>query len=412
MNTSLMNQIEAVGSRLAKEELLSRETDTRFLRWALDPIITFGVTADVDDLLKRYDDEDGQEFSGPTQQGWWDELDALLGKLSRRELTGNAAERAITALLKAACDRNDVLWAGRILNKDLRCGVQVSTANKCFPGLITPFTVMLSVEYDPDKHDIGNGWIAQPKLDGLRMVVINGEAWTRNGRKIETVGHILKELATLGDGWVFDGEVMGDTDFDADSGRTRRKSTGTDEGLTYNVFDVISLDQWAMKNTAPLCARMEKLEDLVSHSMLKHVRVVPSFDVKPHATLQELSDQFRDKFVAQGYEGAMLKDTMAPYAFKRSDKLLKFKPFQDADGIIVEFQEGRGRHKGRLGAVLVEIDGVVTRVGSGFSDKQRDLIWAARDTHLGRTVEVKFQNKTPDGKLRFPVFVRFRGDKD
>ena len=411
MNTDIMNQIEAVGSRLEKERLLAGENDTRFLKWALDPIITFGVTADSDVIIQRYDDENGQEFSGPNRSDWWNEFDVILGKLSRRELTGNAAESAVTALLRSACDRDDVIWAGRVINKDLRCGVQVSTANKVFPGLIDPFAVMLAAEYEPDKHSIGS-MLVEPKLDGLRMVVISGQAFTRNGRTIETVGHILAELAQF-PYLVFDGEVMGDTDFDADSGRTRRKSTGTDEGLKYNIFDVVTLDEWKAKKTAPLRDRKLQLKELFETAGLKHCSMVPWQSLAADMQLQELSDKFRDLFVAQGYEGCMLKDPNAPYVFKRSDKLLKFKPFHDADLTVVGFQEGRGRHKGRLGALLCEDEnGIVTRVGSGFEDSERDAIWSKQDVFLGRIVEVKFQQKTPDGKLRFPVFLRTRCDKD
>ncbi len=409
-----MNDIEKVSSRLSKEGLLKGEIDTRFLKWALDPIITFGVTVDTDEMVERWEPDTyllGRDSMAPQSRGeWWDAFDVMLGQFSRRELTGNAALQKMEAVLMHAITKDDVLWACRVINKDLRCGVQVSTANKCFPGLIDPFEVMLAREYDPDKHDVG-GMIVEPKLDGLRMVVIGGQAFTRNGRTIETVGHILAELAQFPN-LVFDGEVMGDTDFDADSGRTRRKSTGTDEGLRYNVFDVIAIGDWKLKTSYPLRDRKANMEDLFRTADLKFTKMVSWEELPAATTLQELQDRFRDRFVAQGYEGCMLKDPESGYVFGRSDALLKFKPFLDADGAIVEFQEGKGRHKGRLGAIFVEIDGVVTRVGSGFSDKQRDLIWGSRDTHLGRTVEVKYQNKTPDGKLRFPVFVRFRGDKD
>lgn len=410
MNTELMNEIERVGSRLEKERLLAKETDTRFLRWALDPIVTFGVTADTSAQVERWLDP-GSRRPCPGSLEWWDALDVVLGLLSRRELTGNAALSDVDGIMSCAPDEMAVLWACRVINKDLRCGVQLTTANKVFPGLIKPFGVMLAQEYDPDRHDLVGSFVCQPKLDGLRMVVIQGQAFTRNGRTIDTVGHVLAELSQFDD-FVFDGEIMGSDAFDADSGRTRRKGTGPDESLRYHVFDVVPLDQWKRKRTVALCEREVLLARLLHDAGLKHVTIVPTFQIPNGATVRELTDTFRDKFVAQGYEGCMIKNVMSPYVFKRSDALLKFKPFHDADGCVVEFQEGKGRHKGRLGALFVEFDGVITRVGSGFDDKQRDEIWARRDEYLGKTVEAKYQGKTPDGKLRFPVFTRWRQDKD
>ena len=65
----------------------------------------------------------------------------------------------------------------------------------------------LAKPYDPEKHEIRGAWTVEPKLDGLRMVVVNGQAYTRNGRTIDSVGHILAELEPFKDEYVFDGEV-------------------------------------------------------------------------------------------------------------------------------------------------------------------------------------------------------------
>ena len=65
-----------------------------------------------------------------------------------------------------------------------------------------------------------------------------------------------------------------------------------------------------------------------------------------------------------------------------------------------------------LGGLDVDFNGVVTQVGSGFADHQRTMYWQNKLSVIGKMVEVKYQNKTPDGKLRFGVFIRFRPDKD
>jgi ATP-dependent DNA ligase len=65
-----------------------------------------------------------------------------------------------------------------------------------------------------------------------------------------------------------------------------------------------------------------------------------------------------------------------------------------------------------LGKVLVKQEnGVAGEVGSGFNDADREYIWNNKDKFLGRKIECKFQELTDDGKMRFPIFLRFRDDK-
>jgi DNA ligase-1 len=310
--------------------------------------------------------------------------------------------------MESASSFEDIVWACRVLNKDLDCGVQVTTLNKVFPGTIEPFACSLAREYDPDKHEIEGNWIADPKLDGLRMVVLDGVAYTRNGRTIDTVGHILEELAPYKDEFVFDGEIMGDTEFNEDSGKIRRKGTGPNKDLVYNMFDVVRREQWVSKKTDPLTRRRSILS---SFAFSKSIKTVPFWVLKSGISFKDL-EEIRDEVIAKGFEGIMLKNADAPYRFKRSDDVLKFKTFVSADVPIVAFQEGRKKLKGTLGAVFVDLGGVQSRVGSGFTDVERKLVWNDQKKFLGSIVEVKYQNLSPEGKMRFPSFMKFRPDKE
>jgi DNA ligase-1 len=124
----------------------------------------------------------------------------------------------------------------------------------------------------------------------------------------------------------------------------------------------------------------------------------------------EIKD-LHDNYVAQGYEGAMIKDLNAPYRFGRGYEVMKLKVFHDVDLKIKSLEEGTGKHTGKLGSVTVVFNGVEVRVGSGFSDSNREEIWRAPDSFVGRVIEVRYQEVTPDGSLRFPVFVCFRNDR-
>jgi DNA ligase-1 len=77
-----------------------------------------------------------------------------------------------------------------------------------------------------------------------------------------------------------------------------------------------------------------------------------------------------------------------------------------AEAKVVAHEPGKGRHKGRLGAVVAELpNGKRFNVGTGFSDKQRETPPA-----VGSTVTFKYQELTKDGIPRFPVFIGVRID--
>ncbi|WP_254507115.1 DNA ligase [Anatilimnocola floriformis] len=109
---------------------------------------------------------------------------------------------------------------------------------------------------------------------------------------------------------------------------------------------------------------------------------------------------------ALGGEGLMLRQPDSKYEFGRSSTLLKIKTFHDADAVVTGHQDGEGRHKGRLGALLVELpNGTQFAVGTGFSDAQR-----AAPPAIGSTITFRYQELTDAGVPRFTSFVRERTD--
>lgn len=109
---------------------------------------------------------------------------------------------------------------------------------------------------------------------------------------------------------------------------------------------------------------------------------------------------------ALGGEGLMLRKPGSKYEFNSSATLLKVKTFHDAEAVVVGHEAGRGRHKGRLGAVVARLPtGVTFNIGTGFSDRQRES-----PPPIGSTVTFKYQELTADGVPRFPVFVGERID--
>jgi DNA ligase 1 len=109
---------------------------------------------------------------------------------------------------------------------------------------------------------------------------------------------------------------------------------------------------------------------------------------------------------ALGGEGLMLREPRSKYEVGRSTTLLKVKTFHDAEALVVGHEPGAGRHKGRLGALAVELaDGTKLRVGTGFRDAERD-----RPPPVGATIIFRYQELSEAGVPRFPSYVGVRHD--
>ena len=408
MQTQLMNDIASTSSRTEKERLLggADKTTQLMLQYALDPYKTYGVTLDRSTVMYAVNMEPALE----TVQ-WWTGFQDILDQLAARTLTGGAATTQLMAHFRKCPSAEDAEWALRVLHKKLRCGVTAKTAMKIFPGIVSPFEVALAKAWE-GKPLPGVGYV-EPKLDGLRVTVVDGVARTRNGNEVSATSAMIDELGSYlssrGSGlkdWVIDGEFIGSGTFE-DTISKARASGDEDRGLVYNVFDMVHRDEWTAQDTRPFSdRRRDVMRHIQAGQLVQPVESVRVQDITP-VQLKE----FCDKWMADGYEGAMYKSD-EPYRFKRSSAILKIKKWETEDTKLVGFEEGKGKYEGLLGAIVVQLDdGTKVNVGTGFTDGQREAIWDNRQKLLGKTAEIQYQNKTSKGSLRFPVFVRFRDDK-
>jgi DNA ligase 1 len=413
----IFEDVARTGSRLEKEAGLTRcrEEEKKLLKYAYDPSITYGVTVDEEELVAHAYESFVHRRAPMTREVWWERFFVMLDALAARSVTGTAAVDRIADVMSFAPDEADARWAARVINRDLRAGFSISTINNVFPGLIDEFLVQLAQPYDPERHELDGPWVAEEKLDGLRMATVEETPFTRNGKLITSAARILDDMDDILAGNVFDGENMGGGDagdFDEASGQIRRKDGTTAEDAVYHVFDVVPIDQWRMRSTIPHNERNEMLRELLGRRRRKHVVYVPHIDIGTNPPTAELT-RLRDYMISKGFEGLILKRDDMPYQFKRSRYLLKYKDMMDADGRIVGYYEGKGKYKGMLGGFSIMVDGVPTNFGSGYSDQQRKQFWHDRDDMVGLTAEVQYQNKTKkNAKCRFPVFLKMRPDKD
>jgi DNA ligase-1 len=115
-------------------------------------------------------------------------------------------------------------------------------------------------------------------------------------------------------------------------------------------------------------------------------------------------EQYLRSIERVGGEGVMLRQPASKYEAGRSNTLLKVKTFHDAEAKVIGYEPGKGKHKGRMGALEVEMpNGKTFSVGSGFTDKERE-----NPPKIGATITYRYQELTKDGIPRFPTFVEVR----
>jgi DNA ligase-1 len=234
-----------------------------------------------------------------------------------------------------------------------------------------------------------SGWWMSEKLDGVRAYWDGKQFISRQGNLYHApdwFGEILPNMPLDGELWL-DRKAFQRT---VSIVRRQDKSEHWRE-ISFLVFDAPALD-------APFEERMAALREALTGVKAKHVRLHAHEQCRGVEHLREELARIE----ALGGEGLMLREPGSKYQIGRSTTLLKVKTFHDAEARVIDHQPGAGRHKGRLGALLVELaDGTQFSVGTGFSDGQR-----ANPPAIGSTITFRYQELSDRGVPRFPSFVR------
>lgn len=284
------------------------------------------------------------------------------------------------------------------------------------------------------------GWAYELKWDGVRAigVIRSGRLrlYARSGAEVTAAYPELAPLAgALATDAVLDGEVValtadGRPSFTALAERMHVREKGRAARLaaavpvTYMVFDLLGLgdEDWAGR---PYRQRREALERAVAPGA--HWLVPPTFTDGP-ATLAAAEEHALEGVVAKRLDSLYRPGT-------RSTDWVKVKREQTEDFVVGGWRPGERR----LGALLVgsPVPGGLAyrgRVGGGISGAaERALLAVLEPLHTGAppfvdevpredargatwvrpevVVEVRYGNRTPDGRLRFPRFVRLRPDR-
>ena len=250
--------------------------------------------------------------------------------------------------------------------------------------------LMLATDYKSGA-EVSDYWISE-KLDGVRG------RW--DGRRLHTRGgQPITPPAWFTAGWpkvAMDGELwIGRGRFDEVSGLVRAgKADGSAwRRVRFMVFDLPD-------HPGNFDARVMRMRTLLGTARVSWLQPVVQYRV---ANAAELDARLK-QVVANGGEGLMLHHRNARYRVGRSDDLLKYKPYEDAEARVVAHTPGKGKYTGMLGALVVQqVDGRQFRLGSGFTDAQRSA-----PPPIGSLVTYRYNGLTSKGLPRFARFLRIR----
>lgn len=442
-STNLLKELDRLRSLKNKEreaalgELLQDDFARDVCRAALDPFVRYHIN-------KRFDVESGSATWSGAFDNHGVNVWRLLSDLSDRIISGQSAIRSIEATVEVLDPYSqELLW--RVLTKDLRCGAGPKTFNKVVPGFVPLFEMQTCHAYDPKRV---TQWpvVCEIKYDGTRVACVWEDSTltivSRNGlpmpgfepfaRDMQARMRALQECGVDLPDMILDGEMDSVEGFYETVGGARRKD-GQGE-FVLRLFDAVPLAPFKAGSSnvswGQRCDVARRLAQVLNTST---ITFTPGIECHTDEQVRHVYEHARSK----DHEGIIVKQPDAPYECKRGYHWMKIKSRATVDIPVIGCEEGTGKYVGMLGAVICDLEGKEVRVGTGFSDKERQSLWLdhtqagsivettsweeeldcyvpseyERRPVVGRMLEVEYAEKTPDGSLRHPRAVRWRGDK-
>jgi len=252
---------------------------------------------------------------------------------------------------------------------------------------------MLLAEVYAGNVDPSQYWVSE-KFDGVRAQWDGRALRFRGGGLVPAPAWFTANFPALpldGELWIARGR------FDALSGTVRKIEPVDAEWrqVRYLIFELPGA-------AGDFSERVQQMRAIVARAGVPWLEAVGQARVADKAELM----QRLDGVLRAGGEGLMLHRADAPYRTGRSDVLLKLKPWQDAEAVVVGHLPGSGKYRGMTGALQMETpDGKRFRIGSGLSDALR-----RQPPPIGTRITYRYQQLTKNGVPRFPRYLRVRED--
>lgn len=271
-------------------------------------------------------------------------------------------------------------------------------------GFLKPVLAVVYGKVKPESIDWENAY-AQRKFNGHRCMYKDGQLYSRGGKAIE-LPHILKAIEDLGmTDLHLDGELYLHGTSLQDIGSLIKRPREESEQLEYCVYDVVDEGK-------SFSERFIQCENLSGNSV---IRVVETIRVRNPEKLKELHDQW----VAEGYEGAMLRHGKLGYQTgKRSSSILKLKDYIETEGVVLGYSKGTP-YIDESGEVFecpiwhvqnpYDPDTFVEMVRTGSKELRHEEYLTA-DSFVGKTLTFKFFELSDSSIPQQAVGLEWRDD--
>lgn len=272
------------------------------------------------------------------------------------------------------------------------------------------FDLQLANTYSPTKNYDVDSWWTSPKLDGVRGLYIAGQGLMSRSQKekyagLEHIEGVCQQIAAAGY-QVIDGELyIPKEKFDVISGIVRKKKK-----YDVTLKQKVQLHVFALYSESKQWTNTEEMIQAIAQiipSNQNAVVAIPYIQIPNNPVAIQAQNQL-NKDSGASDEGTVLRHPNVAYNLGRSNHLLKVKNFSRSEFTIKDFAKGTGKYKSSLGKLVVEgtVNGVAVsaKVGTGFTDAERQEIWDNQSKYLDRKAEIVYMGVTKSGSLRLPVF--------
>jgi len=262
----------------------------------------------------------------------------------------------------------------------------------------------------------------QPKLDGVRCLIqakvkrhiltpdlndVEVKAYSRTGKEWKNIDHILQNLKPFfvdSPNVILDGELYNHAlrdNFEKIISCVRKtKPTDVDRAesrklVQFHCYDIVD-------ETLDFQSRSIRLNSLLepTYSVLRVKTIVTPTESQAKVNHARNLDA--------GYEGSILR-TNDVYKCGRSWSLRKFKDFHDAEAVLVDWVEGKGKRKGTIGKFMaIDADGNTFGMPVMDNFKKLQTMFKEMQGWVGKEATFTYFERTKANSYRHPLFKAIR----
>ena len=420
----LVTELNTTNSTNKKKDILVKYPECKdILFYVYHPFKKYHVTSKNLKKLKNLDC-DYTEF---------DDIFQMLDLLNMTWISGHHAIKSVNMFVEENKEYEELIY--KIIDRNLKCRANTSLINDVFPDLIPEFDVALAYSYKDHKKkvDFEEDWYVSIKMNGVRCVIF------KEGDKVTYLSRAGKEFFTLDkltpyileidkENVVLDGELCildedGKENFISIVSEVKRKNH-TIEAPKFFAFDILEIEDFNRKKSKETLSERQK-------ELYKYVKESDKINILEQIKINDMEhfEEFQNRSAENGWEGLILRKNV-PYEGKRSNNLLKFKLFQEAEFIVKDIEVGPIRHivyddegiSSEIESIMmtkavIEYKGYDVGVGSGWSMEQRMEFYNDPNKIIGKQITARYflpsKNKKGGESLQHPtVKVIWEAERD